>query len=147
MKFALESYDQMINEIKPLIEAHYDEIAKYKDIPLDPDWDLYRKLEEVGILKAFSCRATDDNSLIGYAIYFVKPHIHYRSMLLAQQDILFIKKEFRGRGIAFILWCDEQLKAMGCTVSMHHVKAEHNFGRMLERIGYELMDLIYTRRL
>lgn len=145
MNYNIETIDQVVNEIKPLIEEHYLEIAKYQDIPLDPDWDLYKKLEEAGMLKIFTCRL--DGELIGYAVYFVKGHIHYKSCLMAQQDILFIRKKYRGKGMIFIMWCDEQLKNMGIQLVMQHVKAEHNFGPMLERIGYELMDLLYTRRL
>jgi hypothetical protein len=50
-------------------------------------------------------------------------------------------------GGRFIKWCDEQLRAEGVAVVYHHIKAAHNFGPMLERFGYELVDLIYSRRL
>ena len=148
MIYAQEKYDEVIDEIKPLLEAHYAEIAKHKDIPLSPDWALYKTLESIGALKIFTCRSEHlDNSLIGYGIYFVKHHIHYSTCLVAQQDILFIRKDYRGKGMRFIGWCDDQLRAMGVQMTIQHVKATHNFGPMLERMGYELMDLIYTRRL
>ena len=147
MKYALERYDDVINEIVPLLEEHYLEIAKYKDIPLKPDWDLYKKLDETGIMKLFTCRGDSDNALIGYGVYFVKSHLHYSTCLIAQQDILFISKKYRGRGMHFINWCDSRLKEMGVQLTIQHIKADHNFGVALERVGYELMDLIYTRRL
>lgn len=145
MRFSCETYDDVIEEIKPLLEEHYEEIAKYKDIPLVPDWSTYRKLEQVGVLKIFTCR--QDDRLIGYGIYFIKPHLHYSTCLVAQQDILFITKGHRGTGFRFINWCDEQLKSLGVNLTVQHIKASHNFGAMLERQGYELMDLIYTKRL
>lgn len=145
MLFGCETYEDVIEEIKPLLEEHYEEIAKHKDIPLAPDWSAYRKLEEIGMLKIFTCRK--DDNLIGYGIYFVKPHLHYSTCLVAYQDILFISKGYRGAGFRFINWCDEQLKAIGAQMTIQHVKATHNFGPMLERQGYELMDLIYTKRL
>jgi hypothetical protein len=147
MIYGQEKFETVSEEIKPLIEEHYHEIAKYKDIPLEPDWACYKAMETLGVLKIFTCRDEDTNALIGYSIYFVRAHIHYKTCLTAQQDILFIRKEYRGKGMRFIKWCDEQLKAMGVQMTIHHVKAAHNFGPMLERIGYELMDLIYTRRL
>lgn len=146
MNYSQESYASIIGEIKPLLEEHYQEIATYKDIPLEPDWDMYQKLEEMSILNIFSARL-EDNTLVGYAIYLVRPHIHYKSCVIAQQDILFITKEHRGQGMIFIMWCDEQLRKMGVNMTIQHMKASHNFGKMLERIGYDLMDLIYTRRL
>lgn len=145
MRFSCEEYEDVADDIKPLLEEHYDEIAKYKDIPLAPDWTAYRELCRAGIVKIFTCR--QDDRLIGYGIYFIKPHLHYITCLVAQQDILFITKGYRGTGFRFINWCDEQLKALGVQMTVHHVKASHNFGPMLERQGYELMDLIYTKRL
>lgn len=148
MIYAQEKYEDIIKDIKPLIEEHYHEIAKYQDIPLNPEWDTYQKMSDLGVLKCFSCRLEDSNELVGYGIYLVKHHLHYSSCLVAQQDILFIRKEHRGgKGALFILWCDKQLKEMGVQMTVQHVKASHNFGPMLERMGYELMDLIYTRRL
>lgn len=146
MTFALEQLRQVIEEIKPIIQEHYLEIAHYKDIPLMPDWESYQKLEEVGVLKIFTCRE-DNGALIGYGVYFIKHHLHYMTCLVAYQDILFIRKEFRGKGMKFIDWCDQYLKTLGVTMTVHHIKAAHNFGPALERRGYELMDLIYTKRL
>lgn len=147
MIYAQETYDQVIESIKPLLEEHYGEIAKYHDIPLEPDWSCYRAMETLGILKIFTCRDEVSNQLQGYGIYMVKKHLHYQSCLVGQQDILFITKEKRGQGGRFILWCDAELKKMGVQMTIQHIKADHNFGKMLERFGYELMDLIYARRL
>ena len=147
MKYAQESYDAVIEEIMPLIEEHYLEIAKYKDIPLEPDWPTYKAMDKLGILRIFTCRDEETNKLLGYGIYLVKSHLHYSSCLVGQQDILFITKEKRGMGFKFILWCDKQLEYQGVKMVIQHVKASHNFGPMLEKLGYELMDLIYTKRL
>lgn len=152
MIYSKETYEQVIEEIKPILQSHYQEIAKHKDIPLEPDWEMYKAMQSLGILKIFTVRTEPDDEigpgeLVGYGIYFVKKHLHYSSCLVANQDILFMKKEYRGKGMRFINWCDEQLKAMGCHMTIQHVKAAHNFGPMLEKMNYELMDLIYTRRL
>ena len=69
------------------------------------------------------------------------------SILYAVQDIVFIDPECRGGGFKFIRWCDEQLRELGVNVVTHHIKAAHNFGPALERMGYTLQDLIYSRRL
>lgn len=137
---------ELFHELMPLLEKHYHEIAHYKDIPLDPDFEQYEKLEQIGALRAFIAR-DELGAMVGYAVYFIRHNIHYRSSLQALQDILFIDPERRGFGAKFILWCDQQLKAEGVQITYHHVKAAHNFGAMLERLGYRLVDLIYTRRL
>lgn len=146
MRFARERFQDTIDEAMPLVTAHYDEIAHFKDIPLDPDHVMYAALEDAGVLRVFTAR-TDEDQLIGYAVFFVRPNIHYKTSLQAAQDVIFIHPNHRGTGGKFILWCDEELRKEGVQAVYHHVKAAHNFGPMLERFGYQLIDLIYGRRL
>ena len=146
MKFQQETLASSLEESKPLLQKHWDEIAHYKDIPLNPDYELYFKLEAAGVLKCYSVR--DGNArMIGYAVYLIQHNPHYKQSLVAKQDIVFIDPACRGQGMLFIQWCDQQLKELGVQIVTHHVKAAHNFGRGLERMGYELQDLIYTKRL
>ena len=138
---------EFLDEGLPLFVRHFRDVGHYQDIALAPDRETYIKLEQVGLLRVYTARAAGD--LIGYAIFFVKPNIHYRHSLQAQQDVIYIQPESRGFGADFIAWCDEQLKADGCQVVTHHVKAkpELNFSPLLEAQGYELIDLIYGKRL
>ena len=146
MKFQREKTHEIFEEIKPLLARHYHEIAHYKDIKLEPSWDEYRFLEEREFLRTFTAR-DDRNELIGYAVFFVKPNLHYRGSLQAVQDIIYIDSERRGFGKEFIKWCDSQLKSEGVQAVYHHVKKSHNWGPMLERMGYQLIDLVYGKRL
>lgn len=142
--------DRLWDEALPLLVAHWREIAHYQDIPLDPDQAIYQSAADAGILRCYTVRrdASDRGELMGYAIFFVRPNPHYCSSLQAVQDVLYISPSARGTtGYRFIRWCDEQLRAEGVQAVYHHVKAAHNFGRMLERLGYECVDLIYARRL
>ena len=146
IKFGKEALNPaFFDEIKPLISEHWEEIAHFKDIPLDPDFDLYQKIQDSGNIRVFTVR--EEDKLVGYALFFTKVNLHYKSSNQAVQDILFIHPDHRGCGAKFIIWCDEQLKAEGVQAVYQHMKAKHNFGEMLERIGYELQDLIYVRRL
>ena len=144
--FTKELNSSCFDEAKPLLEKHYQEIAHFKDIPLDPDWPAYIEMLKVGALRCYSAR-NSEGQLVGYAVFVVRRALHYVTSIQAFQDILFILPEYRGRGKKFILWCDEQLKSEGVQLVYHHIKAEHNFGPMMKRIGYSLVDLIYYRRL
>ena len=146
MNFTRETIKDSYEEAKPLLLAHYKEIAHYQDIPLDVDVETYLKFEALGFIRVYVSR-DDEGKMIGYGVYFVRPNMHYKSSLQAVQDVIYIQKERRGMGGRFILWCDKQLKAEGVQAVYHHVKAEHNFGPLLERFGYKLVDLIYARRL
>ena len=144
---ARERASTVLDDIKPLLIAHYREIAHFQDIPLDPDYTRYLEMDLKGLLRIYTVR--DHELLVGYALYFVMPALHYRGSLQAFQDILFIHPDYRkGRsGMALLKFSHEALKSDGVQVVRQHVKAAHNFGPLLERLGYELEDLIYTKRL
>jgi hypothetical protein len=136
----------VIPELKKLIPAHYEEVSRDHDIPLNPDWDKYMQLQDNGCVRVFTAR-DEFGELIGYNVFFVHKNLHYQSSVQASQDVIYIDKEKRGFGRRFIDWCDVQLGAEGVQKVYHHVKAKHNFGPMLEKLGYELADLVYARRL
>lgn len=152
MRFQREiATPELIEELKPLFEKHYLEIAHYQDIPLDPDYDQYVKVEGTGCLRVFTAREFIDNAehLVGYCIFFIRPNLHYKSSLQASQDVLFIHPSFRslGFGAKFLSFCDDELRKEGAQAVYHHVKEAHNFGPLLKKLGYQLVDLIYARRL
>lgn len=136
----------LFSEMLPLLQLHQEELAHYKDIELEPNFAQYEALENAGVLKVFTVR-DEKWALIGYCVYFVSRHLHYTSTLQASQDLIFIHPDKRGFGSKFIKWIDEQLRADGVQVVYQHIKAKKNFGPMLERQGYELCDLVYTKRI
>jgi GNAT superfamily N-acetyltransferase len=147
--YAREQISDVVNEIKPLLEAHYHEIAHYPDIALKPDYQRYVQAEGTGILRIFTARV--DGALIGYGIYFVHPSMQYSDSLQAQQHLLFVHPDYRKGSVGrrLIHFGDEQLRAEGVQVVIQHTKAraDLNLGPLLERMGYELMDHIYVKRL
>lgn len=147
MMYARETLAQVRDEIVPLLEAHYKEIAHYDDIELSPDWEFYELMDSGDRLRIFTAR--DDGVLIGYGVFFIGQNKHYKDSRQALQDIFFIHPDFRGRtvGARLILFCDEQCRAENTQVIYHHIKAAHNFGHLLVHCGYELVDLIYAKRL
>ncbi len=143
--YAREQMRDVLDEIKPLLTKHWEEIAHYQDIPLDPNWAGYAAASIAGSLRIFTVR--EDKVLIGYAVFFIG-NLHYKSTKIATQDILFVLPEHRGlTGARLIKYCDEQLKAEGAQAVYHHVKKAHDFGPLLERMGYEAVDVVYGRRL
>lgn len=146
VEFGSEKVRAVWPEIYPIFEKHWEEIAHHKDIPLDPNIEIYHKLDDSGAIRVYTAR--EDGELVGYCVFFIHPNLHYKNSLHANQDVLYIKKEKRGRfGMKFISWCDEQLRKEGVQVISQHVKKAHDFGPLLKRLDYELVDLIYARRL
>ena len=136
----------LLDEAMPLLQAHWREIAHYQDIPLRPNREVYLAAEAAGTVRTY-CARTPEGRLVGYAVFFLAYNPHYMDSYQAAQDIIYLDPACRGRGLQFLNWCDRQLQSEGVQVVRHHIKAAHNFGPALERLGYTLEDLIYSRRL
>ena len=146
MKFQREILSaQLILELKPLFDEHFEESEHFKDIELSPNFESYLQLEASGMLRVFTVRV--DGELICYSVLFVMPSYHYKNSIQATHDILFVKKEHRGLGRSFIQFCDDELRNEGVQVVYQSVKLKANYGPLLQRIGYEPVDLVYYRRL
>lgn len=148
MNFKRERAQDVWQEMMPLMQKHWEEIAHYKDIPLDPDLETYFKMEDAGILRVFTARE-DDGKLVGYAVYFIKHNLHYKSSLQALQDIIYVDPSKRGIfSPKFILWTEMQLASYGVQVVCQHIKvATPHTIEFFHKLGYSDIDLILGKRL
>lgn len=152
MKFGLECpiTDRFIAELTPLLEHHFSEVARFKDIALDPDWEFYKKAAEVGIWRFYTMR-TDELALAGYAAFIVQPNRHYSSSRQANCDVFYVVPGYRNpfTTVRFLNWCDTMLKELGVQVVYHRAKVYlPALGQLLERFcDYEHVENCYLRRL
>lgn len=152
MRFQREiTSDQLIEEVYHLLEANSLETKPHKDLKFKPNLDGYKKLEAAGSLRVYTIRDAKEGDehpeVVGIALYFVNYSLHYGEVLHAYHDLMYVKPEYRGVGLRFKVWCDEQLKLDGVAVVYESLKLNHGFGKKLESIGYRAEDTIYTRRL
>lgn len=147
LTFQRERAHELYAEALPLFEAHRQEISHYQDIPLGVDVESYKRVEEANGLRCYTARK--DRELIGYCVYFIRHNPHYMTSKQAVQDVLFIRKEYRQgwMPVRFIRYTERELKAEGTQVVYHHVKAASPVGRLMEAMHYDLVDLIYAKRL
>lgn len=141
-----ERFEDVVEELKEITVKHWEEIARNKDkIELNPDWNKYIEIEKSGILQTITCR--DDERLVGYCIDIYLPHIHYKDHKFSMNDVLFLRKEYRGAhiGAKLLLAVELGLKEKGVDVVHMHVKCAHDFGPLLERIGYQQIEKIYEK--
>jgi hypothetical protein len=144
MDFAHESYVNVKNEIKPLLDEHWKEIALHQDdIKLEPNWNAYSRMAEQGALRVYTARKS--GQLVGYFVVFVLPSMHYMRHLFANNDILFLKKaERKGTtGIRLIKFAVEELKKEGVTLINVNVKKKQDFGPVMEHIGFEHIEDVW----
>ena len=149
LTFAVENFDSMIEEFRPLAQRHWEEIALNRDtIPLDPDWEMYRRADAGGFLRCYSVRL--NGALIGYSVFFLVPrHPHYNHRW-ANNDIIRVAPEHRdGRvGLKLCLFAEQDLQKDGPIVVNYHTKIDHPaLGRLLSAVGYGLIEHGYSKRL
>tara|TARA_R110002072_G_scaffold130943_1_gene270267 strand:+ start:1149 stop:1616 length:468 start_codon:yes stop_codon:yes gene_type:complete len=148
IEFQQEFLCQVREDIIPLIESHWEEIAVNKDhIKLNPDWDAYEKLEESGMLTIFTARCSD--KLIGYFVVILTKSIHYKDHLFASNDIIYLSPNYRKgmTGIRLIKFAEKYLRKDGASVMIINTKVKNPFDPILERLGFNLSERVYTKYL
>lgn len=146
--FATETVDEVRGDIEPLLELHYEELCQHKEaMELAPDWDRYYALEQANRLLAFTAR--DDGVLIGYAVFFVDVHIHYKGMLTAMNDVTFVHRDYRSKtraGLNLIAYSEHELKKVCVKVKViWHIKFKLDWSPILLRRGYTPEDFTVSK--
>lgn len=136
----------VFDEISTLLQAHKDELCTFgEDVILDPDWVNYKRLADAGILQVVFAR-NEDRELVGYTVNIMIRHLHY-NFIIAVNDILYFKPEYRGHGIRLIKFTERCLKARGVNIYSLSIKPHLDFSPVVERFGYQLLESNYWRRL
>jgi GNAT superfamily N-acetyltransferase len=147
--YAKETYARVIDEIRPLLVEHWQELAVYKDIPLDPDWKLYEHLDGAGELIIYTARL--DGALIGYSIFSIhRRHPHYAKLSYALNDIIWIHPDHRHQGFGrnFRDFWDKQLYALGMRLVVIDTKVSHpDLMFLLKNGGYTTRSAGLEKRL
>ena len=149
LRIGIEKLADVKNECDELITAHWREIAVWQDIPLDPDWVTYDALEKAGLLVIYTVR-TENNKLVGYAVFIMRKHIHYKGHGWALNDIIWVHPDYRdGRiGKRLVAFWEEDLKARGIHVVHVNVKVAHPaLGLVLKIARYKTVEHGLEKRL
>jgi GNAT superfamily N-acetyltransferase len=145
MIYQLESLYNVKEEIKPLLEKHWEEIALNKDaIKLNPDWEAYAKMDAAGQVRIFTAR--DNGELVGYFVVFVSTSLHYKDHKFANNDIIFLKKEYRKGllGAKLIKFAVSHLKDENVSLLNINTKVHQPFDGLMERLGFNLIERVYS---
>ena len=135
-----EKLTDFLEEVKPILEQHYDEISVTKNFPLSPDYVAYIQMQELGFLTCVTCRK--DGVLIGYIAFFVRPHLHYLTCKTAVEDLYFVQKEHRQGmvGIKLFKKAEEILKAKGVQRIILSCKTNLDHSKIFEHLGYRFFE-------
>ena len=144
--YAVETLDECLTEMKPLLEKHWEEIALHKDkIELSPDYDKYYQIEDNGCLHIVTARK--GGLLIGYFISFVNHHPHYQEHSFAVNDILFVDPAYRKSSVGGLMfkYAEDRLQEMGVSVVMIAMKTHSPFDELCLALGYNSVERVYSK--
>lgn len=144
--YSVETLDQCLEEMKPILEKHYEEVAMYKDkVPLSPDYEKYYLLEEAGVFHIVTVR--DKGRLIGYFLSMLSPNLHYSQDIFAVNDILYLDQEYRELGVGqkMFEFAEERLRELGASVLAIHMKTALPFDTLCLGMGYDYAERNYTK--
>jgi hypothetical protein len=143
--FQKEAPSPFADEAVELFKNHYEEIAERQDvIELDPDIKKYNQLYNSKILEIHTAR--DDGKLIGYSLWVVVNHMHYKKSITASSDVLYISPEYRQGmlGYKFIKWTTEEIKKRNPQRILFHMKPFLDYGKIVERLGGHYFEKTYS---
>jgi len=131
-----------------LFEEHYEEIARNKQVmKLKPNWQLYDQMNATGWL--FIYIAMQDDVCIGYSMNIMMHHLHYADLRIAQNDVLFVKKELRGGrlGLRLLKATEDHAKSEGCKLMLWHAKENTALDKLLPKLKYGVQEIMYSKEI
>ena len=138
---ARERLADCIGEVAVLGRVHHEELEA-GDYEYQPDLTHYCERETAGELRFFAMRGLGGNPhlpapMVGYTLLHVAKNPHGTGTI-ACEELVFIDKVFRGRGVQLIRESDRALAAEGITRVFRcvHMGAERDHGPVLARMGY-----------
>jgi GNAT superfamily N-acetyltransferase len=146
IEYAKETYDQVIEDIKPLLDEHWEELAAFPDIPLDPNFDFYQVASNRGAIRIYTARK--DGELIGYAIYIINlSNPHYMETKWAISDIVLVRKPYRNAKVGTGLYDFIEADLPGFIIVTNDKIAHPELGALMRARGYDAYTTAWMKRL
>ena len=146
VNYQQEFLTSVVDDIKPLIKSHWDEIALNQDrIKLNPDWDAYQNFEDQDRLRIFTAR--DKGELVGYFVVIIGVNIHYKDHLFASNDIIYLSPNHRKgfTGIRLIKFAEKCLREDGISVLTINTKVHQPFDKLMDFLKFNKIERVYSK--
>lgn len=153
LMFREERFSWLRYEANNLFVGHYLEASADLSVPLEVNWALYEHLEQANLEVCVVARR--DSVAVGYAVYFIVPHLHY-DQLVAENDIFYLAPEERHGWVGLRLFrhAERLLRERGVDEMIGRVKqhvkpgrGRSDLGPMFEFMGYRPIETVYRKRL
>lgn len=143
---APEPIAPFLDEVKPLLPRHWEELALNKDeVPLDPQYHVYLERDARGEVMVVTLRSA--GALVGYFVGFVAPGLHYATCLTLTLDIFWLAPEHRGQmgGVKLFKAVEAEARRRGVQRMFVGSKCHLDASWLFERLGYERVEVYYSK--
>lgn len=144
--FAVEPFDTAYRDAGQLLGLHWIEVAKNKQLlTVNPDEDLYRRGDERKVVLTVTAR--HQGQLVGYYVWFLFAHPHYRHVKVAETDLFFLAPEHRTglNGYRFIKAACRFAQEAGARLLTVRFKVDKDHPELMKRLGFAPTDITYTK--
>lgn len=134
--FAVERYQDIVDEIKPLHKLHWEEVdERLAVLPLNPDYPRYVKINREGRSLKFTVRKNGE--LVGYCLVMLSKSLHTQTNY-AYEDALFMRKDHRGGFtiIQFVKYMVRCLAGIGVREIRVTSKTSNKAHLLMQRAGF-----------
>lgn len=138
--FARERMHEVIDEIKPLHRAHWDETEGHRHgLPFDPAYHTFIQYELAGRYVLFTMR--DAGRLVGNCAMYLDMSAHTQT-LIATEDTLYLLPQARQGRIAhrFVDYVERSLANLGAREICITVKTVNRAERFFRMLGYRHVE-------
>lgn len=146
--FAVESFDQVRDEIEPLLNDQHGAMRRYEDIPLDPNYAIYKAGSDAGLMLILTARQNGD--LVGYALYWIAKNPNHKTVTWANSGPIWLKPSARlpRVGNRLLDFAEQTLRARGVVIMDTDTRHAHpSIRRLLEGRGHEVVNITMSKRL
>jgi GNAT superfamily N-acetyltransferase len=140
----VEAYWETLDK---LVKEHV--VPEHKDDgpPIDMDWPMYMRVQASRALILVCARK--GGHIVGFAMYYVMPHPHHKTLLCGHCDSLVTRVEDRGKGIGtkLIKFGEHVLRSRGVQYVLHNQKVPDGIEPLCAKLGYKLEEQSYRKAL
>jgi GNAT superfamily N-acetyltransferase len=105
--------DALIEESRPLLKENWIVSGSFNPaLPLDPDFALYKRMDEAGNLLVLTIRA-EDARLVGYVVFAIGYARHHRGVKIGKGEALYVDPEYREMAHDLMDVAEDRLRSRG----------------------------------
>ncbi|SEK64805.1 GNAT family N-acetyltransferase [Nitrosovibrio tenuis] len=138
--FSLERIEAIVNEIRPLHQAHWNETEAHRHgLQFNPDYPAFIRYERAGRYVLLTLRI--DGNLSGNCAMYLDKSTHTQT-LIATEDTLYLSPEARKGRVAshFVAYMESVMRQLGAREIHITVKTVNKAGRFFQMLGYRHVE-------